>query len=220
MDLFECPLEFKAGGKPGAFQGYGAVFNNKDLGDDIILPGAFEKIKKTDDGKVRIALYHDLRRLVGKASVSQDEHGLRVDGALNMSLSYAADTYELMKDGSLNGMSVGFNILPGGAKWDQDENDDVVRIISKAELWEVSLVPFGMNPEATVDQVKEAPKDIRELELFLRKHFNFSRREATAVASVGFKGLQRDAGGPDALSDSAFEELKQEIADISSNLLR
>ena len=48
-----------------------------DLGGDVILPGAFSQAKTTPDGQIRIALYHNLRQLAGKAKFSQDQHGLR-----------------------------------------------------------------------------------------------------------------------------------------------
>ncbi|MCW8918918.1 MAG: HK97 family phage prohead protease [Gammaproteobacteria bacterium] len=216
MERISVPFELKAAGGKGKFEGYGAVFGNKDLGDDIIIEGAFEQMKLTRDGKIRIALYHDTRLMAGKAAVSQDSSGLYVDGQLNMNLSYVPDAYELMKDGILDGMSVGFNILPGGAKWLQELEEEWARYISAAELWEVSIVPFGMNPEALIESVKSADAlaDIRSFESFLRKQ-GLTRREAKAIASGGYKALQRDAASAGSLSDS--EALTSEmLADLKT----
>ena len=201
METKAVPLEFKAGSEPGEFKGYGAIFGNRDLGGDIIEAGAFKKVQKTSDGKVRIALYHDLDRLIGKASFSQDEKGLKLEGKLNMNVSYARDAYELMKDGTLDGMSVGFNILKGGSVWD---DEFTTRTIKKADLWEVSIVPFGMNPKAKLTSVKSAEQisNIREFEHMLRES-GFSRKEAAAIALHGFKGLQSDSASlARSLSDS------------------
>lgn len=193
METLSVPFEVKAdANNAGKFSGYGAVFNNTDLGNDIILPGAFKEVRKTSDGKVRIALNHNLQTLVGKASFRQDDRGLYLDGEINMDVSYAKDAYHLMKDGTLDGMSVGFNILQGGSDF-QEQDDELVRVISKAELWEVSIVPFGMNPEALIDSVKSEISDIRAFESFLHEH-GFSRKEAKAIASGGFRAYQRDAG--------------------------
>jgi HK97 family phage prohead protease len=206
METLDARLELKAAGDKGGFEGYAAVFGNKDLGDDIILPGAFESVKTTGDGKLRIALYHDLQRLMALADYSQDDHGLHVKGQVNMKVSYARDAFELMKDGSLDGMSVGFNIMPGGATWEKSDGDDdyPVRIISKAELWEASVVPFGMNPEAKIESVKRAfgMPDWRELESALREG-DFSRKNAKYAVSVLRKILQSYAAdGQSAQSDS------------------
>ncbi|PAV73792.1 hypothetical protein WR25_22158 [Diploscapter pachys] len=81
----------------GNFEGYAAVFNNVDLGDDVILPGAFTRVKATRKGQLKLALYHDLTRLVGAADYTQDDHGLLLKGQVNLNVSYARDAYELMK---------------------------------------------------------------------------------------------------------------------------
>lgn len=200
MDRLIAPIEIKEAKADGTFTGYAAVFNNVDLGGDVILPGAFTQAKTTTDGQIRIALNHDLRQLAGKAKFAQDGHGLRVDGQLSLGVSYVKDAYALMQDGVLNGLSVGFNILDGGAEW-EDRNGRYTRIISKAELWEFSIVPFGMNPEALVESVKS----IRDFEAQLRG-LGYSQREAKALASGGFKSLGHRDGGPD--SETLADELK------------
>ena len=203
MERLTAPIEIKEAKSDGTFTGYAAVFNNVDLGRDVILPGAFTSMKHTRDGMVRIAMNHDLHRLAGKARCEQDEHGLRVEGQLTLGVSYVRDAYELMKTGVLDGLSVGFNIPAGGATWEERDSDHV-RIIKEAELWEFSLVPFGMNPEALVDTVKAATS-IRDFEEQLRG-LGYSQREAKALASGGFKSLPHRDGG--AASETLADELK------------
>ncbi len=205
MDRLIAPLTIKATSDDGTFTGYAAVFNNVDLGQDVILPGAFRKVKTTRDGKVRIAMDHEMRSrsLVGKAAFEMDGHGLRVEGQLSMGVSYVRDAHQLMKDGVLDGLSVGFDILPGGATY-EDRNGLFTRVISDAELWEFSLVPFGMNPEALVETVKAAA-NIRDFEAQLRG-LGYSQREAKALASGGFKSLGHRDGGLD--SETLADELK------------
>lgn len=196
MDRLIAPINIKEAKADGSFTGYAAVFNNVDLGDDVILPGAFTQAKTTPDGQIRIALNHDLRQLAGKAKFAQDQHGLRVEGQLSLGVSYVKDAYALMQDGVLNGLSVGFNILDGGVEW-AERDGRYTRIISKAELWEFSIVPFGMNPDALVDSVKAA--NIRDFEAQLRG-LGYSQREAKALASGGFKSLGHRDGGLDSVT--------------------
>lgn len=217
MQTLSVPLELKAdGGDTGKFTGYGAVFNNVDLGQDVILEGAFESVRTTSKGDLRLALYHDLRQLVGNAKYEMDEHGLRIDGQMNMDVSYARDAYYLMKNHTLDGMSVGFNILEGGSQWREGDDGESVRIISKAELWEVSIVPFGMNPDALIDSVKTGVNTVREFEHFLTKN-GYSRREAKAIASGGYGALQREAGGSLKASGTLADELKDAITAFNIN---
>ena len=200
MDRLIAPIEIKEAKADGTFTGYAAVFNNVDLGSDVLLPGAFKKMKTTSDGMVRIAMHHNLKQLAGKAKCTQDGHGLRVEGQLTLGVSYVRDAYELMKAGVLDGLSVGFDIPYGGASY-EDRDGDYVRIIKEAVLWEFSLVPFGMNPEALIENVKT----IRDFEAQLRG-LGYSQREAKALASGGFKSLGYRDGAPD--SETLADELK------------
>lgn len=209
MDRLIAPIEIKEAKADGTFTGYAAVFNNVDLGRDVILPGAFKSMKLTSDGMVRIAMNHDLKRLAGKAKCTQDERGLRVEGQLTLGVSYVRDAYELMKAGVLDGLSVGFDIPEGGRTW-EERDGDYVRLIHDAVLWEFSLVPFGMNPEALVDTVKASPT-IRDFEAQLRG-LGYSQREAKALASGGFKSLgHRDGDLDSATLVDEFKTLTQAL---------
>lgn len=202
MDRINCPLEIKAAERDGTFTGYAAVFNNIDLGYDVIEPGAFKSAKTTRDGMLRVAIGHDLNLLAGKSKFTQDERGLLVEAKLSLGVSYVRDRYELMRDGVLDGLSVGFNILKDGADY-QERAGKHVRVIKAAELWEFSIVPFGMNPEALVDSVKAA--SIRDFEAQLRG-LGYSQTEAKALASGGFRSLSHRDGGAD--SEMLADQIK------------
>lgn len=203
LTKIEFPFEVKAVDDAGNFEGYAAVFNNVDLGDDVILPGAFTKVKTTRAGRLKLALFHDLTRLIGSADFTQDAHGLYIKGKVNLAVSYARDAYELMKEGTLDSMSIGFNTLL--AAYEEREGRSI-RIIKQAELWEASLVPFGMNPEAQVTDVKS---DIRLFEKALRDRMGLSQKEAAAVASLGYSAVHRDGG-------AAATVIVDELKDIST----
>lgn len=203
----EVPFEVKATDDAGNFEGYASVFNNIDLGDDIIVPGAFVKVKTTRAGRLKLALYHDLTKLIGSAEFKQDEHGLFLNGRVNLNVSYARDAYELMKEGTLDSMSIGFNTITAAY---EEREGRTIRVIKEAELWEASVVPFGMNPEAQVTDVKS---DIRLFESALRERMGLSQKEAAAVASLGYPALHRDGGSADTV---IVDELK-EISNLFEN---
>lgn len=206
MDRINCPLEIKAADKDGTFTGYAAVFNNIDLGYDVIEPGAFKSAKTTRDGMLRVAIGHNLDMLAGKSKFTQDEKGLLVEAKLSLGVSYVRDRYELMRDGVLDGLSVGFNILKDGADY-QERAGKSVRVIKAAELWEFSIVPFGMNPEALVDSVKAAT--VRDFEAQLRS-LGYSQTEAKALASGGYKSLvHRDGERDSEMLADAMANLRQ-----------
>jgi hypothetical protein len=124
---------------------------------------------------------------IGTAEVSQDDTGLRFKGALVMDDPTARRAHAHMKAGTLTGMSIGYDILPGGA----EVLESGVRKLSALKLWEISPVIWGMNPKAQIDAVKAAAqiKTITDFERFLRDVGGFSHSQAKALAACGYKGL-------------------------------
>lgn len=200
LSKIDAPFEVKAADGEGNFEGYAAVFNNVDNGDDIILPRAFTKVRTGRNGRLKLALHHNLRQLLGNAEFQQDDHGLRVKGRINLNVSYARDAYELMKDGTLDSMSIGYTTITAAY---EEREGRTIRIIKEAELWEASVVSFGMNAEAGIDSVKS---DIRVFEQALRDRMGLSQKEAAAVASLGYPALHRDG---DKAATVIVEELKR-----------
>jgi HK97 family phage prohead protease len=196
LQKLTSPAEFKFAGGDGSFSGYAAVFGNVDQGGDVIEPGAFKEFAKTRDGKVLILWQHDSQQPIGKAIVEQDQKGLRVRGSLALDDATAAKAYGLMKGGLIDSMSIGYQILPGGAEM----LNSGARLLTGLKLFEVSVVTFGMNDQARVEAVKSVLdcNTSRDLEHLLREipQFKLSSRKAKAAANALWPILaERDAPG-------------------------
>jgi len=197
MKFLGLPVEFKAFGDSGSFEGYASIFGNIDLGGDVIERGAFKEIIKGRDGKVKVLNQHSTRDPIGVAEVKQDDKGLYFQGQLILEAPSARSAYALMKGGALDGMSIGYDVLEGGAKI----LESGIRQLKALKLWKISPVTFGMNPLAGIDSVKSSGNitTIREFEDFLRDAGGFSKAQATDIAVGGWKKLndRRDAGEAD-----------------------
>jgi hypothetical protein len=197
MKYLGLPFEFKALGDSGSFEGYASIFGNVDLGGDVIERGAFKEIIKGRDGRVKILNQHRTSDPIGTAEVKQDDKGLYFQGQLILEAPSARSAHALMKGNALDGMSIGYDVLEGGAKIMQSG----IRQLKALRLWEISPVTFGMNPLAGIDSVKAAGNiaTIREFEDFLRDAGGFSIAQAKDIAVGGWKSLQgqRDAGNAD-----------------------
>jgi hypothetical protein len=208
-----CPFELKELSEDGTFSGYGAVFGNIDLGGDkIIGPKPFKQAELTKDKKVRILYQHDTDKPIGKSPFEQEEKGLYLPEAqLVMDMPYAMATHAGMKSGLLDGLSIGYDVLPNGSKWiDQpDDGTQPHRELSKLKLWEVSVVTFGMNPKARIDRVKSAQgiRTKREFEEFLREA-GFTAEQAKSIAACGFKEVPA-VEQPRDVGDTAAEAAKR-----------
>ena len=188
-DFIEVKSELKAyhdeeeSKEYGLFEGYGSVFGNKDLGNDVIEKGAFTKsIKRRTNKGVKLLYQHKSDMPIGVFDeIREDDHGLVVKGRLALKTQAGAEAYELLKMGALDGLSIGFRVNPSEVSYDKRNNK---RIIKEVDLMEVSLVTFPMNPQATVRSVKGEQYSIREWEKGLRDAFNLSRSESKVAAKA------------------------------------
>lgn len=213
-DIFFAPLEVKFAadeGKAGEFEGYGAVFGNVDSYGDVIQRGAFkETLAEWEDKKTLppMLVQHggwmmtDMDALpIGKwEAMSEDRTGLHVKGRLiNLDTERGKTIYGAMKEGVLDGMSIGYRAKEFAIGTKPDEPR---RTLKKIDLFEVSVVTFPANGKARVAAVKAANrvKTIREFEDFLRDAGGFSHAAAKAIAAGGFKAADpRDEDDADEL---------------------
>lgn len=165
------------------FEGYLSTFNNVDLGDDMIMKGAFDNT--LGKRKVKILYQHDSSDLLGVFdSLKTDENGLFVQGRMPKAHSKVKDVMCLMKCGAIEAMSIGYTTV------DSDWDDRGVRMLKEVDLWEGSLVTFPMNPKAVVTSMKKMQMDEikkvitkRDFERCLRESGAFSKEAAMKLAS-------------------------------------
>jgi hypothetical protein len=147
--------------------GYAALFNSysEDLGGfiEVIEKGAFSDSLKND---VRALLNHDPNYVLGRTRsgtlrLSEDDKGLRVEIDLPET-TWADDLVKLIERGDINQMSFGFRVIED--EW-KEEKSQLIRVLKKVDLFDVSIVTFPAYPETTV-QVRAA---IKELETYVEK---------------------------------------------------
>jgi len=177
----------------GVFSGLASTFGGEpDSYGDIVMPGAFaESLMKGGRNKRGIAMLyqHNAAKPIGRWEKIQElEIGLYVEGRLNLEKQMCKDILSDLKFGSIGGMSIGFNC---------DEEDmeikDGIRYLKKINLWEISLVTFPANVNATVSLVKsiQNAKTTRDLEAILRDA-NIPISAAKYIANQ-MKGSRDDA---------------------------
>lgn len=224
FERMRCSLELKLAAndvdaKQGTFKGYGSIFNNIDQGGDMVMPGAFKKTLREwkKRGKLpKMLLQHggmfgpaEDAIPVGKYTMmEEDEKGLYLEGEL-----FALDTQkgkyinEGMKAGELDGLSIGY--IPKGVEY-PNKPDEPRRKLKEVDLFEVSIVTFGMNKEALIESAKsiESINTLSEAEDYLRDACGFSRAQALAFVSR-IKSLRpSDSGMADLLSQAKKLRLK------------
>lgn len=183
----ERPFEIKAvDDTSGIFEGYVSVFNNVDLGGDIILPGAFADSLaawKAQGALPPVLWQHRTGEPLGPfLEMREDSVGLFVKGQLLVDdVPRAKEARALLKAKAIRGMSIGY--------MSRDDSYDRVTGIStlkKLDIYEGSIVTFPMNPMAGVTDVKTRLAELETLadvERHLREAGGFSKAEAVALVS-------------------------------------
>ncbi|WP_210260886.1 HK97 family phage prohead protease [Enterovirga aerilata] len=219
-------VKFASGAAEGTFSGYGSVFNHEDFGGDVIAKGAFAQTLREwkARGKLpKMLLQHGPGLFGGSAmdaiplgqwtGMSEDTKGLYVEGRLlGLDTDRGRAVHEAMKAGELDGLSIGYRVkeFTLGTK-----PSEPYRTIKRLDLFEVSVVLFGMNDQALVDNVKSiaSPAD---LERFLHRA-GFSRAEAKRLTAAGWSGLSRsEPNTPDPALTAAADAVGAALADLRS----
>jgi len=132
----------------GTFRGLASTYGNVDLGDDVVVSGAFTKNLQDRGDKRPLLWSHKTDKPIGISRLEDTKEGLVIKGELNLDLQEARDAYSNLKKGIVGGLSIGFETV-------KKELKDGVRHLQELKLFEVSLCVFPMNEMASVQTVKE-----------------------------------------------------------------
>jgi len=190
--------------------GYGSVFGNVDQHGDIVERGAFaESLKKQ---MPKMLWQHRADEPIGVwDEVREDENGLFVKGRIFKNISRGRDVAEMIKQGVIEGLSIGYLTK------DYTINEGK-RQLKEVELWETSVVTFPSNKLSNIYSSKSVEElTIRDLEGVL-KDMGFSGTEAKAMASGAWERRERvlrEAGAVEPEIDPReVDELKQLLTEI------
>jgi HK97 family phage prohead protease len=147
MKKHSLRMSIKSVAPDGSFAGSLAVYNNIDLGGDLIEPGAFTKTIKEHGDQVPLLWQHKPDIPIGMLTLIDGANALSVTGQLLMDLPAAKNAYLLMKARIVKGLSIGFDTV-------KDSVDAGVRHLKEIRLWEGSVVTFPMNELAQIHSVK------------------------------------------------------------------
>ena len=148
-----APVDLKSVEADGTFSGYASLFGAVDLGQDLVMPGAFhESLGERGSRGVKLLFQHDPNEPIGVwLEINEDNKGLFARGRLMPEVTRAREVLSLMRAGALDGLSIGFRTQQG-----RTDPASGVRRLDKIDLWEISVVTFPMLPQARVSTVKRA----------------------------------------------------------------
>lgn len=204
--------EVKAAEDAWEVSGYASTWT-RDLGDDVVHPGAFAKSLESG-ARVRFLYAHDAAQVLGRPlELREDATGLF--GRFRISKTRTGeDVHTLLQDGALDSFSIGF--IPRDFDHDQKAG---IRNLKAVDLLEVSVVALPMQPAALVTSVKQTDYASLPLEDLLERyegHRSAALGQAKAIAERRLAEGRR-------LSDRALatlERLRDASEEDAADLLR
>jgi HK97 family phage prohead protease len=152
------------------FEGYASLFNVADGAGDIVAPGAYARsLRRRPPPRVRLLYQHFAHEPIGVwEEIREDPRGLYVRGRLTEDVTRAREVGELIRDGALDGLSIGFRAIR--AKRDARTG---LRTLLEIELWEISIVTFPLLPGSEVTGIgrkNDFAQQLRRASTCLRAH--------------------------------------------------
>lgn len=185
-------LEIKSLNDTGEFEGYGSTFGGEpDAYGDVIAAGAFSEslaVHKAKGTMPKLFWQHDADQPIGKwLGAKEDNHGLLMHGKLNMNVQRGREAHALLKEGDIDGLSIGYWIKEYSV-----DTESGVWTLQKLDVVEVSIVSVGANENAVVQSVKAA-KAAHSITEKLKAGDRLTEREfETWLKGLGFSNSQAE----------------------------
>ena len=119
------------------FCGYASIFNIEDNQKDIVLENSINNIE--DIVNLPVLWQHDVKKPVGKIIEAYvDDIGLFIYCEINKELIYGKETFNCLKQNTINSLSIGFVL-------NQSYIKNNVRYLQDIKLLEISVVSIPAN---------------------------------------------------------------------------
>lgn len=151
LEIRDLPLTLTnvraASDGPPGFEGYAATFGGKPNSyNEIVVKGAFAESLRQRTPKFLWQHFMD-KPIARTIEMIEDDYGLYGKWQL-ANTADAKNAYELIKEGLVEGLSIGF--IAREVDW----NEDGVRVIRKADVYEVSAVTIPSQEAATITAIR------------------------------------------------------------------
>lgn len=186
----------------GTISGYFSTYDRiPDSYGDVIEKGAFtETIKAREESGHPFPLCwnHDLNQIIGMVDkIEDDDHGPLMTASF-FDTPLAQEKRELVKQGVVYQFSFAYDVKGWERPTPEEEKQGIYNILTKLDLFEVSIVPIPANPRAEVTDIKSGRRN--------------SKKDADAIkqAIALLQGVLDDADDDDEGKDDPKDNPKGE----------
>ena len=150
----------------GTISGYFSTYDRiPDSYGDVIEKGAFTetlKARKESGHPFPLCWNHDLNQIIGAVdSVEDDDHGPLMTAHF-FDTPLAQEKRELVKQGVVYQFSFAYDVQSWDKPTADEEKAGIGAILTKLDLFEVSIVPVPANPRAEVTEIKSGKRNSKK----------------------------------------------------------
>lgn len=158
-------LKFKAADN-GLIEGYFSTYEKTpDSYGDIIEPGAFtETIKAREESghPFPLCFNHDFSAVIGAVdSVKDTEKGPFISAHF-LDTQQAQDVRKMLQSGAIYQFSFAYDVLGARRPTEEEEKAGVMNVLTKLEVFEISVVTVPANQNAVATEVKSMEPETKQ----------------------------------------------------------
>jgi hypothetical protein len=177
-EQFQASVSYTANPTEGLVSGLASVFDSTAYGakgPTRFRRGAFNESLSRNGGKFPFLWQHDASRPIGVVtSMAETSEGLSFTARISKT-TLGNDVRELLKDGAITGVSIGFDAVPNSVTYEKHGNEQV-RFVGAANLHELSVVTFPADKKARVLTVHKAGQPDETVASMLHESFDEEQR--------------------------------------------
>lgn len=150
----------------GTVAGYFSTYETEpDSYGDIIEPGAFtETIKKREESghPFPLCFNHDFSAVIGSVKKIEDrEKGPYIEAEF-LDTALAQDVRKMLQSGAIYQFSFAYDVLDARKPTPEEHEKGVGIVLTKLEVFEISVVTVPANQKAEVTEVKSAEPETKQ----------------------------------------------------------
>ena len=189
----------------GTISGYFSTYDRiPDSYGDVIAPGAFTdtiKAREESGHPFPLCWNHDLDQIIGKVDSIEDTEKGPLMTASFFDTPLAQEKREIVKSGVVYQFSFAYDVQGWERPTAEEEKAGIMNVLTKLDLFEVSIVPIPANQNAVMTEIKAGRRNSKKDEDAIK--------QAIALLQGVLDADDPDDGEDEAKANTAVEEPEQ-----------
>jgi HK97 family phage prohead protease len=194
----------------GTISGYFSTYDREpDSYGDIIAPGAFTETIKNREASGHpfpLCWNHDLNQIIGKVDAIEDTEKGPLMTASFFDSPLAQEKREIVKSGVVYQFSFAYDVLAWQRPTEEEEKAGIANVLTKLDLFEVSIVPIPANQNAVMTDIKSGRRNKKTDEEKIRQIISLANQLLDDEVD---DADDPDDGKDDAKANTGVEEPEQ-----------